>query len=383
MLDTAPVHFGASWARAASRVARVTTVRLARQIVWPSAGDLPYFGKNPDADGSYELLQSPLHTMRPARLLRRPADLHLNLRLVRAVRHVEKAVGPVDCLHSHFAAIWDVETAARALGIPLVHTEHSSAFLFEQPEAKKRLSRAGLRRARRLFASAATVICVSEHLRRAIVGRKLVGNFKVVPNPVDTELFAPTPFPPTSDGIELVSVGRLAPEKNPELLLRAFALALRKNPKLRLTMLGRGPLEAAVRGSIAELGIAGRVECLAVPNEQMPSRLAKAHLFVTATKIETFGIAVAEALACGRPVIAPRVGALPDLVSDNGGILVPPNDVERLAHAILEGVQRLERWNPAELAAIARARWSDESVAAGLTPIYEAALRARRSSSNS
>jgi glycosyltransferase involved in cell wall biosynthesis len=374
MLMTTPWPFGKNWARAASRIARVTTLSRARRLRWAPLPELPYLARNPDDDNDFEILESPLRRLRPTRVFGGVAERHLNVRLSHVLRFLSARRGRIDCVHSHFAAIWDTEKACATVGIPLVHTEHSSTFVPEQPIHRKRLSRAGMRRARRLFSAASTVMFVSSFLREAVARRGLSGNFQVVPNPVDTARFRPTPFPGTDQGIRLLSIGRLAPEKEPELLLRAFALALETNGTLTLDILGGGPLEAEVKTLVQQLGIQKQVRFLGfVPNQDLPDLIARSHVFVTATRIETFGMAVAEALACGRPVVAPRVGALPDLVTSQRGVLVSPNDVHGFAGGILKACT-LSAFDPMEIGAAAAAGWSDHVVAEALHSIYGRAL---------
>ena len=174
--------------------------------------------------------------------------------------------------------------------------------------------------------------------------------------------------------LRLLCVATLAPRKGHELLLRALA-SIEPAHRPRLDCLGsttRDPAQAArLQDLVQRLGLAGDVwfhgEC-APP--AVAAAFAAADLFVLASWYEGYGMAVAEAIACGLPVIATAVGAAPRVVGDDAGLLVPPGDqpaftaalrrvVEdpglraRLAAAARRRAARLPRW-PEQAARLAR-----------------------------
>lgn len=376
MCLTTPLPFGASWARAAALVASVTTVSRVRRSKFPAVPGVAFLHRSADNPREFELVGSPLRYLRPRRFASIAEGIHFDHRFQRAFDWISRQIAPIDVVHSHFAGIWDLARVTRKVRVPLIHTEHATAFLPEQPIVEKRITRAGLARARRLFAQASTVIAVSEHLRQAILARGLAGNFSVLPNPIDTRHFSAREMPPHDDAIRWLSIGRLAPEKNPRLLLRAFASAVGKDPRLSLELIGGGVELPALRAMVIDLGLRDKVTFKGfVAQQHLPESLAAAHAFVTATQLETFGVAIAEALSCGRPVVAPAVGPVPDLISSESGLLVRPNDVEALTSALLEVASNLGRWSPTAIATAARRRWSDERVAEGLGPIYARATQ--------
>lgn len=136
---------------------------------------------------------------------------------------------------------------------------------------------------------------------------------------------------------QLLSVAALTPGKGHEILLRALA-GLRHRP-WHLTCAGsldrHPPTVRRLRARLREDGLDDRVS---LAGEQDAAALNafydRADLFVLATLHETYGMAVADALARGLAVISTTTGAIPALVGDDAGVLVPPGDVDALAHAL-------------------------------------------------
>ena len=144
--------------------------------------------------------------------------------------------------------------------------------------------------------------------------------------------------PGSSDGvIRLLSVGSVVPRKGYDVLIAALA-ALADLP-WRLTIAGdRTRDEAAAArldADIASHRLAGRVEVLgALPEHRLAALYAGADLFVLASRFEGYGMAFAEALAHGLPVIGTTAGAIPDTVPPDAGVLVEPDDVKALTRAL-------------------------------------------------
>lgn len=129
-------------------------------------------------------------------------------------------------------------------------------------------------------------------------------------------------------------VGRLAQQKDHATLLQAFAAGPAKNPRARLLLAGEGPLRNEIEQQIETLGLGGSVRLLGRRTD-IPEMLAAADLFVLASRWEGNPLAVMEAMSAGVPVIATKVGGVPELVGDGEtGLLVSPGDPAALAAAI-------------------------------------------------
>jgi len=249
-------------------------------------------------------------------------------RYVRAVlaglRRLERAGNRPDLLHAHIHEVGIAAlVAGRRHGIPVVLSEHSSHFSLGSLRRSARL------RARLVSRQVDLVCPVSDDLRRRMEAQGIRGRFRVVPNPVDTDLFVPAP-PVQDEPITGLFVGGLHPVKRVELLLRAVA---RLPPgTLRLEIVGDGPARAELEALAADLAITRLVQFRGyLPKHRVAERIRAAGFLVLPSSIETFGVVVAEALAVGRPVLASRTGAIPEIVSDSNGLLVPAGDEEALA----------------------------------------------------
>jgi glycosyltransferase involved in cell wall biosynthesis len=156
--------------------------------------------------------------------------------------------------------------------------------------------------------------------------------------------------PGSSDGVvRLVSVGAVVPRKGFDVLIAA--LAKLGDLPWRLTIAGdrtRDPAAAAqLDADIAECGLTGRVEVLgALPQEQIAALYAGADLFVLASRFEGYGMAFAEAMAHGLPVVGTMAGAIADTVPPEAGVLVEPNDAKALARALRMLIENADerRW---------------------------------------
>ncbi|MGO4325648.1 glycosyltransferase [Cupriavidus sp. 2TAF22] len=168
------------------------------------------------------------------------------------------------------------------------------------------------------------------------------GRIVVVPNGIDIERFRPQPglrqatrsalgVPP---GTALVlNVGRLVPEKAQDLLLDAFS-RLEDNAQAspRLMIAGDGPARAALADDIGRRGLAERASLLGMRRD-IPALLNAADLFVLSSQIEGMPLAIAEALACGCPVVSTDAPGVADMLGDAGQV-VPRGDAAALAAAI-------------------------------------------------
>ena len=169
---------------------------------------------------------------------------------------------------------------------------------------------------------------------------------KVIYNGVETERFAPGALDDTLRarlGIAPATVlfayaGRLVGWKGVGVALRALAEPAMRDVNAKLLVIGDGPQQPELRALAQTLGIAGRVIFHGrVPHAELPALYAAADAGVFPSICdEAFGITIAEAMSCGKPVIASHIGGIPEVVGNEAscGLLVPPNDAVALAHAM-------------------------------------------------
>jgi teichuronic acid biosynthesis glycosyltransferase TuaC len=293
-----------------------------------------------------------------------------SVRYDRALAAYLRSAPSVDLIHAHFGipdAIVAYRQAERA-GLPLVVTLHGDDALKVLPR-RDPLGRA----MRHAVAGARAVICVSAAMAGAVRQVMPAVDPLVIPNGYDDALFTVSEKP---RDLGLLFVGMFVPVKNLDVLLRAYA-RIHDRVAVPLTLAGDGPLRAALESQARELGVAGSVRFLgAQSREEVAALMGRAAALVLPSRSEGWPLVIAESLGCGTPVVASRVGGIPEIVaSDAGGILVTPGDEGALADGLVAIVER--PLDPRQVAGASRARpWSVQ--ARRIAAAYEAVLEGVR-----
>src|SRR5215208_6082291 len=172
---------------------------------------------------------------------------------------------------------------------------------------------------------AAAVVAVSEYLREELEAKvpEARGKTEVVSSGVDLERFRVLERP-DGPAPAFLCVGALTERKNVVRLADAFATL----GEGTLTFVGEGPLRGALTGR-PNVHLAG-----AVPHEEVPSFVAASDVVCQPSLVEPLGQALLEAMACGRPVVATRIGGPPEFVTPEAGILVDPMDGADIASGL-------------------------------------------------
>ncbi|CRK49510.1 conserved hypothetical protein [Rhodococcus sp. RD6.2] len=189
----------------------------------------------------------------------------------------------------------------------------------------------------RVLRRARVVISISGYDRRELAGL-IRGVCVGIPNPIAREFFDLAASGPTEP--RLLFAGVLSPRKNPEGMLRAFALARRAVPAARLTLMGPHPDRDYAREVLElarRLGVSGSVDVTGlVDDERMRHELARARAVVLFSWEETAPTIIAQAMAASTPVVASRVGGVAEMVRDgDSGFVVEPGDVAALAQRMI------------------------------------------------
>jgi glycosyltransferase involved in cell wall biosynthesis len=162
----------------------------------------------------------------------------------------------------------------------------------------------------------------------------------VILNAVDPRLFAPI-ADERSRSVKgdhrIVSVGHLHAQKGHDVLIEGMTEITREIPEAKLLIIGDGPQKAALKQLVQELQLSNSVDLLgSMPPDEVIETLKGAHVFALASNWEGFGIAVIEAMASGKPVVATDVEGLRDVVKDGStGFLVPRGEPGPLAEKII------------------------------------------------
>jgi glycosyltransferase involved in cell wall biosynthesis len=271
-----------------------------------------------------------------------------------------------DVIHAHsFLSC----AAALALGAvyrkPVAYTEHWTIFI---PENPGRLSRLMSSIARLALERADIVLPVSADLRAALASRAPRARFRVIPNAVDVSLFAPAKRG-SGAVARLLTVGLLdTPRKGLDVLLEALALV---PEPLRLQVVGDGGLRGEYERLAERLGLGDRVVFRGLrPKQDVAEAMRESDLFVLGSRFENNPCVVIEAMATGLPVVATRVGGVPEIVDESNGLLAEPRDPASLAARISEALRRLPSYDRDGIASRARERYGREAVGRELGAVY-------------
>ncbi len=243
-------------------------------------------------------------------------------RLTRSFRRLRPAV-----VHTHdHRALFYAGPAAWAARVPLViNTRHgrNCHFTPRQVAVGRQLARLVDR-----------YVCVSDDVKAQCVAEGVApARLLTIKNGINVEQFA---FSGTRPGGPIVAVARLSPEKDIANLIHAAARVAEQARDLRVEIAGGGPCLEELQQLAASLGVADRIRFLGEVRD-VRAVLARARMFVLTSRSEGIPLTALEAMACGLPVVATRVGGLPEVVVDGvTGLLVPPADPAALAEAVLE-----------------------------------------------
>jgi glycosyltransferase involved in cell wall biosynthesis len=278
---------------------------------------------------------------------------------------------PVELLHAHVhRAAWTALIVGTPARLPVVVSEHSSEW------GETGIAPGALRRARISLRRADLVCPVSEYLRGRIEAQGIHARFRVVPNPVDTELFAPRAPGPRSGPARIVAVAALQPAKGIAQLIEALAGLGHKD--FALALIGDGPARAEYEKLAREAGVAERVAFRGqLPKPAVAALMREADFLVLPSLGETFSVVVAEALVCGLPVVATRVGGVPELVDEDSGLLVEPGSAEALRAGIERMLDGHADYSAERIRARAAGRWSLEAVGDQWTDVYRRVIDTR------
>ena len=289
-----------------------------------------------------------------------------------------KELGPIDLIHAHvsYPAGYLASLLGKELDIPYLITEHMGPFPFERykqnglptPEIDVAIKNAD------------QVIAVSEALSNQMqaYGYK---EPRVIPNMVDEEAFKPEIIVEKDTSFRFFTLCSLEKAKGVEDLL--YAIAIWKPSKKRVHFLigGDGEDREEFLQLSEKLGVQDYVTWLGtVKRNEVPGYLNACNAFVMPSHIESFGIVFAEAIACGKPVIATKCGGPEMIVNEINGRLVPVKDPDALAESLKWMVENSDSFDPKTIRADFEKRFSRQAVSKQISELYNSVLSTKQSS---
>lgn len=189
------------------------------------------------------------------------------------------------------------------------------------------------------IAAADAIVCISDFARAQLMRLSEPRHWdKISVTRLGVDLAQHSPAAPKAKATpSMVCVGRLTPAKGQRVLLKAMAALPADLAGVRLTLVGAGPDEAALKAQAAELGLADRVHFTGAQTEtQVLAHMRAADLFCLPSFAEGIPVVLMEAMACGLPCLSTTACGIPELVGDGEhGLLVRPGDVLGLARAMV------------------------------------------------
>jgi len=289
--------------------------------------------------GDYDVLLA-IPANENSSLLRRAAEQGLRIKTIDARRmdlfRLWLSEHGADLVHVHAGIGWEghgLVRAARAAGVPVVRTEHLP-YLLTSPVQQAEY--------RALLLSVDRRIAVSDAVAASHVGQGR-GPIQVVRNGI-----APQPAHRTGSQIRaelgvgedeqvVLSIARFTPQKGYDLLVASAPQVFAAAPRTRFLLVGNGPEQATIQALIDEAELGDKVLMLGARTD-VPDLLAAANLFVLPSHFEGLSLALLEAMAASIPVVASAIGSTVEALGSDYPHLVPPNDPDALAVAILKAL---------------------------------------------
>ncbi len=279
--------------------------------------------------------------------------------------------GKPDILHAHVSLPGGYLAAClgREFAIPVIVQEHYTGF-----ESDARFPWRLGHFVREIARHIQGFYAVSPGYASRIEKTGLVAVTGVLANPIDTDLFAPTPHTEPNKSFQIVTAGTMGLQKGADLLFDALRQV---SPELdwRLTWFGDYSQRDAFARWLNDPQFASR---LTLPGQVPQTELVKAYsqsdLYVVSSRIETANVSMLQAMACGVPVVTTSCGAPETLIDDTVGIAVKPNDPYALAEGILQVAQNPQRFDRAMLRRFVVKRYSKPTVAKQVMEAYRVAL---------
>jgi len=279
-----------------------------------------------------------------------------------------------DLLHFHVVPSAGLTIAVKAVfpRRPHIVTEHWTGYV---PESGVKLSPARRLYTGQFFRSAAAVTVVSEFHERMMRDLNFGGQYVVIPNVVDTSVFRP-PDKVLTGPIRLVHVSSLRPVKRVPDLVQAVVSNLCRGIDLELHIIGDGPSAETSRSVALDAGVLGKRVFFygELDDKRVAARVRASDCSVLFSDFENSPCVVGEALACGIPMLAPRIAGIPEHITTERGVLISPGDEDGLVEAMGDIVRRGRTWDSGAIRSYAVEKFSQQAVGCLFDDVYSLSL---------
>lgn len=280
-----------------------------------------------------------------------------------------RKAGPPTLIHAHvaFPAGYVAMQLAEKYELPYLITEQMSPFPFACYTTKGKIMPKVLRPLQRAHAVVAISPAAAYDLEQK-TGTKPV----VIPNLVDEDLFSPAEELPEGP-FTFFTLGRMVPQKGIPDLLRAISLLTNKDA--RFVLGGSGEEHEQYQQLAKTLKIEDRLRWIGALNRTEAAReFRRCHAFVLPSIHESMGVVYAEAIACGKPVIASRCGGPEFIVNNENGLLVDPHAPQQLASAMEQMMEHYHRYHAGKIRNDFMNRFSSGIICKKIRSLYQAVV---------
>jgi len=293
------------------------------------------------------------------------------------IKRAAKELGSIDLIHAHvsYPAGYLAYLLSKELDIPYLITEHMGPFPFE------RYKKNGLPIPEIDLAIKNTdkTVVVSE----ALSDQMYVHGYKdtiVIPNMVDDEIFKPEIHVEKDASFRFFTLCSLEKEKGIEDLLKAIAIWKPSTSKVHFLIGGNGEDRGKFIQLSENLGVQDYITWLgSIKRDEVPGYLNSCNAFVLPSHIESFGIVFAEAIACGKPIVATQCGGPETIVNEINGKLVPVKDPNALAEVLQWMVENSDSFDSKKIRANFEKRFSRKAVSEQIDSLYQSILNSKQS----
>ncbi len=274
-------------------------------------------------------------------------------------------------IHSHAMFMGGVigYMLSKKNNLPQVHTEHTSGLIFNP----KQYTNKDLSLLRNTYAHCHNVLFVSQFaMKHTLSNIELESREHVVvlPNIVDASYFTSLirPFSKATS-FKFLIIGNFIPIKNHRLLLEAFSLVQKQYPAVGLSIAGNGPLEQELCALCESLKLENVYWLPRLNRAEVKEQMAAHQAILSTSKVETFGLTIAEAQAMGKPVVVTDSGGVRDIVTQETGIVTECSP-EVFAKGMVHMIQSLDSYDPETIRETAKSRFAAAVIMEQLNEIY-------------
>ena len=262
------------------------------------------------------------------------------------IENVIKKNGAPDVIFVH-SSIWAgaaLTEICDQLDIPLIISEHLKEFIVFDGLSKLKKTLV-----ENTYEFCSAIIATSSALRNSIVNifPNAKSKISIIPNPVDEEIFIQKDKKVKKGCFSIICLALFRPEKRLDLVIQSFYELIQSGENAKLIIVGDGPLKHELINHIKNLDLSDFIKLKGyLSQNQIVKELHNNDIFISASDVETFGVALIEAQACGLPVVSTNCGGPSDIISSETGILVNSGSSKELTKALIKMMDSINNYKP-------------------------------------